>query len=307
MPVTRPEEARRAIEAVLSQPTRHQFELLTVGTGPGATVVVEELNPSVRRNRAAAQATGDILAFIDDDAFAAPGWIDAAVDYLDQHAEALALGGPDPPPPDSTTGELIADTLLAAPWIGSGILCHENRPGIRQIRRPYDVALVNLFVRRKVFSEVGGFDESIGYVGEDTALIEELMRRGSVVYHSGVVVHHRRRAFPAAYLRQRWRYRRKTGHLLAAGIGAYARNPRLWLFLALPLILLVLAVAAPAIAVLMLIFYLASCLAFGVRVTRLPLHWWPAIPFLFLVHHAVYFLGTVSGFVSGKAGTKWTL
>ena len=55
------------------------------------------------------------------------------------------------------------------------------------------------------FAQLGKRTGFIGYIGEDTALLEELMERGRVVYHEDVRVFHRRRAFPGPYLRQRWR------------------------------------------------------------------------------------------------------
>src|SRR5437667_107477 len=168
-----------------------------------------------------------ILAFIDDDAVADPCWLATACAYLDAHPDVLALGGPDPAPDDSTNAELISDTLLATRWIGSGVIAHESRPGVFAIEHPSDIALVNLFVRRDAFD---GFDEAIGYIGEDTALVERVMTRGRVIYHSGVRVFHRRRAFPGEYLRQRWRYRVKTGEMLMQP--TYRRNPKIKRFFA---------------------------------------------------------------------------
>ena len=69
----------------------------------------------------------------------------------------------------------ISDTLLATRWIGSGVIAHESRAGVFAIEHPSDIALVNLFVRRDAFD---GFDEVIGYIGEDTALVERVMTRG---------------------------------------------------------------------------------------------------------------------------------
>ena len=45
--------------------------------------------------------------------------------------------------------ELISDTLLATPLIGSGVAAHENRRGMFDVAHASDVALVNLFVRRE--------------------------------------------------------------------------------------------------------------------------------------------------------------
>jgi glycosyltransferase involved in cell wall biosynthesis len=295
-------DAERAIAAVLAQRTRRTFELIVVAAAPIPAlpavvrqVIVEERNPAVRRNRAAAVASGALLAFIDDDAFADADWIEQASDYLAAHGEVLAVGGPDPAPDDSTRAELVSDTLLATRYIGSGIACHEARPGTFAVTAPSDVALVNLFVRKEAFDAAGGFDESIGYIGEDSALLAKLMARGEVVYHAAIRVHHRRRAFPGPYLRQRWRYRVKTGQLLVKGERAYRRSGKIYALLGAGTIFVLAAILAPKIALLMLAAYSVVTLVLAIPATRLPLIWWLAIPFAFLAHHATYFLGILFG------------
>ncbi|MFN2442614.1 MAG: glycosyltransferase family 2 protein [Thermoanaerobaculia bacterium] len=211
-----------------------------------------------------------------------------------------ALGGPDPAPDDSTLAELISDTLLSTRWIGSGIVAHESRPGVFAVRKPWDLALVNLFVRSQAFRELGGFDESIGYIGEDTDLLRRIGGLGLVQYHDGVVVHHRRRAFPAAYIRQRWRYRLKTGERMVRG-GLEYRTPAVGALLAAGIAFLATLLLAPAVAAGMLLLYGVIALALAIPTTRLPFLLWPVIPLAFLVHHGTYFLGILSGMALGLA------
>lgn len=234
-------------------------------------------------------AAGEILAFLDDDAEADPCWLATAVAYLDAHSDVLALGGPDPAPDDSTSAELISDTLLSTRWIGSGVVAHECRAGVFAIEHPSDIALVNLFVRRDAFG--AGFDEAIGYIGEDTALVERFMTRGRVVYHSGVRVFHRRRAFPGPYLRQRWRYRVKTGEMLMQP--AYRANPKIKRFF----------VAAALMfffwPILFIPYYIAT-LILSAGAPRLPRRYWPLMPFAFAAHHLTYFVGIIWGAVAAR-------
>ncbi|MEO6487720.1 MAG: glycosyltransferase, partial [Thermoanaerobaculia bacterium] len=275
------------------------FELIVVSAKPLQhlpddnrlrNVIEPDRNPATRRNRAVSAGSGEILAFIDDDARANPRWLATACAYLDAHPEVLALGGPDPAPPDSTESELISDTLLATPRIGSGVAAHENRRGVFPIRSPSDIALVNLFVRRSAFT---GFDEAVGYIGEDTRLIEQLMERGQVIYHDGVVVFHRRRAFPGPYLRQRWRYRVKTGQLMRRGSRSHRRNPKIVAFL-------VAGTVALALAPIVSIPYALLTLILGARATRLRPRRWPIIPFAFALHHLTYYFGILWGMVQGS-------
>jgi glycosyltransferase involved in cell wall biosynthesis len=289
-------DAERAIESVLRQKAPFPFELILVSAAPLAigvgtavrNVIEPNRNPATRRNRAVSEAQGEILAFIDDDATADDGWLTTAVAYLDDHPEIAILGGPDPAPRDSTRAELISETLLATPLIGSGVACHENRPGIFPVENASDIALVNLFVRASAFH---GFDESVGYIGEDTALIASLMP--AVVYHSGVRVFHRRRPFPGPYLRQRWRYRVKTGEMLTRGSASYVKNRKIWAFLLAGTI----AILAAPIAI---VPYFVFTLILGVRVTRLPKREWLLLPFAFAAHHATYFGGIVWGAIRAR-------
>ena len=293
-------DAERAIASVLEQEAAVPFELMVVSAVELAlpadnrlkNVVETNRNPATRRNRAASVATGEILAFMDDDAVADRRWIATAGAYLDAHPDVLALGGPDPAPAGSSPQELVSDTLLRTPWIGSGIACHEDRQGIFTIRHASDIALVNLFVRR---SEFTGFDESVGYIGEDTRLISELMRRGPVVYHGGVRVSHRRRAFPGPYLRQRWRYRLKTGEMLARRDPSYTANRAIRLFFAAAFVgIVTLPFSLP-------VYYLITFIL-GARATRLPVSYWPFLPFAFLAHHTTYLLGISWGWLRRKLG-----
>lgn len=285
-------DAERAIASVMNQEAGFDFELIVVSALPlelpdmtrVRNVVEENRNPATRRNRAVSASGGEILAFIDDDAVADRRWLATAVAWLDEHPDVLALGGPDPAPDDSTPAELVSETLLATPLIGSGLACHENRRGIFPVPSASDVALVNLFVRRTAFR--GGFDEAIGYIGEDTALLQSLLPH--VVYHGDVRVFHRRRPFPGPYLRQRWRYRVKTGELLARGAASYRKNRKIRAFLigGTCSILLAPIVALP---------YALATLILGARTTRLPARWWPLLPFAFAAHHATYYFGILWG------------
>jgi glycosyltransferase involved in cell wall biosynthesis len=120
--------------------------------------LVEQANAgqAAARNRGAAEAAGEIILFLDDDMIAEP-------DLLAQHAEshragADAVTGEVPVHPESPPG-LVTDALMkAAAW-------HRDPPA-----SPFHVYSGNLSVSKRVFDEVGGFDEQFcldGYGGED--------------------------------------------------------------------------------------------------------------------------------------------
>ena len=258
-------------------------------------------NPARRRNVAAKEARGQLFAFLDDDATADPGWLLSGVSAL---AGADIAGGPDPGPRDAPYGERLANLLLATPMIGSGIPAHEWKPRGGPVRSAHDVALCNLFVRRETFERLGGFDESFGYIGEDTDFVRRALDAGArVVLEPEARVRHRRRAFPGPYLAQRWRYRVKTGRLLVEKPGLHARG-RVAAFLAAAfaasagLVLFGGRFLVPAAAL-----YAAATWALSFPIWRRDMALFPAVPFAFAAHHLTYLAGLLAGISRGVFAT----
>jgi GT2 family glycosyltransferase len=297
---------RDTLASLASQEGAPAFEVLVASARrpdtaglpfPARWVDVPSTNPAARRNRSAAAAQGEALAFLDDDAVAEPPWLARGVAAL---ARCEIVGGPDPGPPEAPYGERLADLLLATPWIGSGIPAHEHRPRGGPVRFPHDLALCNLFVRRDAFEKLGGFDESLGYIGEDTDFIRRALDAGyRAELDPGARVRHRRRAFPGKYLAQRWRYRVKTGRLLIRRPGLHARG-RVAAFLAAAFF------ASAGLVVFGAPFLLAGTGAYALATWALSAPIWrrdpalfPAVPAAFALHHAAYLGGLLVGMARG--------
>lgn len=298
------------LEALAAQRESPPFEVIVASARPPSSppaapfvlrwVQAEERNPARRRNLAAREARGKVFAFTDDDACAEPFWLAAGSRAL---AGAEIVGGPDLGRPEAPYAERLSDLLLSTRWIGSGIPAHERsgRPG--PVRSAHDLALCNLFVRRETFEALGGFDESFGYIGEDTEFLRRALSRGArVVLDPSVRVRHRRREFPRAYLAQRWRYRVKTGRLLLESPGLHARG-RVSVFLAAGFLatagaaLFGAAFLLPAIAA-----YAAATWALSFPIWRRDPALFPAVPFAFALHHATYFGGLAFGMARAAFG-----
>ncbi|MFN2384822.1 MAG: glycosyltransferase [Thermoanaerobaculia bacterium] len=297
---------RDTLASLASQEGAPVFEVLVASSRrpeiaglpfPMRWVDVPSANPAARRNRAAAAAQGEALAFLDDDAVAEPPWLARGVAAL---ARCEIAGGPDPGPPEAPYGERLADLLLATPWIGSGIPAHEHRPRGGPVRFAHDLALCNLFVRRDVFEALGGFDETLGYIGEDTDFVRRALDVGlRAELDPAVRVRHRRRAFPRKYLAQRWRYRVKTGRLLIRRPGLHARG-KIAAFLAAAFLASagLLGFGAP--------FLLGGAGAYALATWILSAPIWsrdpalfPAVPAAFALHHAAYLGGLLVGMARG--------
>ena len=295
------------LASLAAQEAAPAFEVLVASTEmprpvpgnpfPLRWIEVADRNPARRRNRAAREARGQLLAFLDDDAAGEPAWLATGAAALDRCG---IVGGPDRGPPGAAYGERIADLLLATPWIGSGVPAHERRPRAGAVRAAHDIALCNLFVRREVFEALGGFDETFGYIGEDTDFVRRARERGiAVELDPAVRVAHRRRPFPGPYLAQRWRYRVKTGRLLIERPGLHAR-PRIAAFLFAGLagvaatVLFGGSFLGPALGIYVLAVWILSFPIWS----RDPLLF-PLVPVAFLLHHATYFSGLLAGMARG--------
>ncbi|MEY7851217.1 glucosyl-dolichyl phosphate glucuronosyltransferase [Natrarchaeobius sp. A-rgal3] len=113
---------------------------------------------SYSRTRGAELATGDVVAFIDDDGIAAPDWIEELARVYDE-TDAIAVGGHAKPDwvtekPDFFPAEFY--------WL---VGCDERGMGehMDELRNTYGS---NISFRRDVFLNVGGYDENTGRKGD---------------------------------------------------------------------------------------------------------------------------------------------
>jgi glycosyltransferase involved in cell wall biosynthesis len=139
--------------------------------------------PNAARNTGVRAADADLIAMVDDDVWAPPGWLRAMVDGAERHPEASAFGGPirarlEGPAPRSCGREL--------PPITSLDLGPDDRPAEL-------VWSANMAIRRAAFEQVGPFDERFSTGGDE----EDWLRRmralgGEVIYLAAAGLDHRR-------------------------------------------------------------------------------------------------------------------
>lgn len=161
------------------------------------------VGPADKRDRGAAEARGEFLAFLDDDAYPSEGWLAWALPHF-RDASVAAVGGPGLTPPGDAPAAQASGAVLAS-RLASGGYAYRNRRGSR--RDVDDFPSFNLIVRRSDFEATGGF-RSHYYPGEDTklclALTHGLGKR--IVYEPDAYVYHHRRPLFGAHCRQILRY-----------------------------------------------------------------------------------------------------
>jgi GT2 family glycosyltransferase len=141
-------------------------------------VRAEQTGPAGARNRGAATATRELLAFVDDDCEPEPGWAAALTAVLDADRDALA-GGP---------------IVNAYPRDRCAAASHAVLTALYDGPVHTFLASANLAMRRERFVELGGFDERFpSAAGEDRDLCARAVELGMrlVLVPDAAVSHHR--------------------------------------------------------------------------------------------------------------------
>ena len=158
-------------------------------------ISTENRGLSSARNTGMEAANGEIVVYIDDDAYPDPDWLTylAATFRSTQHA---AVGGPNFAPPGDGS---IAECVVNAPGGPVHVLLTdtlaEHIPGC------------NMAFRRSCLLEIGGFDAAFRVAGDDVDLCWRIQQRGwTIGFSPAAVVWHHRRNSVMAYWKQQQGY-----------------------------------------------------------------------------------------------------
>jgi GT2 family glycosyltransferase len=164
--------------------------------------------PAYKRDIGAEKSRGEILSFIDDDAYPFDeNWLGKAKNNFQKESIA-AVGGPQLTPKESSFFQKLSGKVLESPMV-SGPVSFRHKSSEK--KECYDIPSCNLFVRNKIFKKIGGFDTSF-WPGEDTKLCLDIKKLGEkMVYDPEMKVYHHRRKDIWKYLKQIWQYSSHRG------------------------------------------------------------------------------------------------
>jgi glycosyltransferase involved in cell wall biosynthesis len=211
------------------------------GVTPLLTGSPQDTSPAEKRDLALAQASGEICAFLDDDAYPRDDWIERALERFAADPDVAGVGGPGITPPGSGWRERASGAFYESP-LGSGRL-RFRFVALGGVREVDDLPAYNFFVRTEALRAIGGW-QSRFYGGEDTKTCLDLVRAGHrLVYDPDVVVYHHRRPILGPHLRQVGNVGRHRGYF-ARTLPETSRRP---LYFAPTIAVALAAASAPAL------------------------------------------------------------
>jgi len=227
----RPDELGRCLKSL--GPVQDIAEVLVVDNAPSSDATREtvaafsgvsyvlEARPGLSRarNTGIRAASGDVIAFLDDDVVVHPAWLPRLVAALDG-PRTMAAAGLVLPAELATPAQAAAELLKG--WLTGGYQPDTFGPSFLEHarRRPVPVwqigAGANMAIRRDAFRLVGLFDERLGAgragCSEDSEFWYRLLAAGlEFRYEPAAVVFHTHRRETEAFYRQAHDYMR--GHM----------------------------------------------------------------------------------------------
>jgi len=157
------------------------------------------VGPAQKRDDGVKLAKGEIVAFIDDDAYPSIDWLKNITTHF-ADSRVAGVGGPGVTPPGVSWQEEASGWASASP-VGAGTYLYRFLPNKK--RYVEDYPSMNLAVRKKDFLKVGGFDSNY-WPGEDTKLCLDLTHKlgKKIIYDPKVLVFHHRRPIFSLHLKQ---------------------------------------------------------------------------------------------------------
>tara|TARA_B110000483_G_scaffold243654_1_gene334903 strand:+ start:2521 stop:3486 length:966 start_codon:yes stop_codon:yes gene_type:complete len=191
---------------------------------PIKTVISGKVMPGIKRDLGSKASTGDILAFIDDDAFPVSNWLNIASENF-KEKKHFAIGGPGIDDSNNTQNivQKLSDIFFKSKFFG-----FPERYMSFGVKKYFDDwPSVNLLIMKDAYLKVGGFDTN-HWPGEDTILCSKLKKIGiSILYVPELVVYHVRRTNLKKLFFQLFSY----GYKRAIFFFEYPNNSRKIIFL----------------------------------------------------------------------------
>jgi succinoglycan biosynthesis protein ExoA len=261
-------------------------------------LLAEGCAPSQQRNRAAQEAGGDVLYFLDDDSLIIPENLALCAAGMSDPSVAV-VGGPSiTPAGDSPLQQLIGSALASA--FGSGAV-HNRYCASGETRETTDKELIlcNLAVRRSVFADLGGFNECL-YPNEENEFLERVTSAGYTLLHvPSMSVYRSQRRTLKAFIRQMFAYGRGRGQQTLI-TSSYSLTSFIPLFFVIYLVLALLCIKYVLLLVPLVIYLVAALFSSLFVLRRTGRLFSLLLVGLYPLMHIVNGSGLLWGLINGK-------
>lgn len=156
--------------------------------------------PAEKRDIGLKYSKGEILAFIDDDAYPDSKWLVKSSKWF-SNPDIVAVGGPGITPEEDDWLSQLGGHIISSYLCSGGI---QHRYYVTKSTKPRfedDWPAYNLFIRKSTLKKVGGFGSKY-YGGEDTYVCMLIKKHGLILFDPQVIVYHHRRGFMTSHLKQ---------------------------------------------------------------------------------------------------------
>lgn len=184
------------ILVLTDHPQQDAFEKVRFfATGP--------IKPAEKRNMGIKNSTGEIIAFIDSDAYPDNDWLTNAIEYFNDE-KVGAVGGPNlTPPHDNFRQHIYGEILYSRLGLGSRATGMFSKNSNHECD---ELPSCNLLVRKSLFfeKEIGFFNTHI-LTCEDSLLCRKIGNAGyKIIYAMDSIVYHHRRSSLFSFIKQVW-------------------------------------------------------------------------------------------------------
>lgn len=258
--------------------------------------------PAEKRDLGAKIAKGQILAFIDDDAYPDKNWLSNSFIFLKKKNVGV-ICGPGILPKKTNLWEKVFDEILKS-RIGSGEHVYRFFP--QKQKYVDDYPSMNFLIKKNIFEKLGGFNSNY-WPGEDSKLCEDLVYKENkkILYVPSVLVYHHRRTNLKGFIKQHSQY----GFHRGAFFGHGDKNSRrisylvptlfvLYLLFLFPLLLItnyLLLITFPMILYFFLLFYLFAKVFLNTKNLAVSF----LAPLILFITHITYGIMFINGFFTG--------
>ncbi len=151
-------------------------------------IAISGNQPSYQRNRGVDKANGKYLYFIDNDSHPTIANLELAMDLFSENKNYAVIGGPTLTPENNNNKQKGFGDVLASFWGTAFVNSRYKAKGKPRTTTDKELILCNLFIRKEIFDEIGGFDETL-YPNEENDLMERIINKDyKLFYHPEIVV-----------------------------------------------------------------------------------------------------------------------